>query len=359
VVTRLDVAALLGLLALAALLLAALLVASWWHRRRVARRAHLRRAVQPMLAAAAAVQPDPGPSGPAWLDDLSNADARLALVACLEALPGLDSAAADRVRALLRRSRAARRERGRLEHRSAARRIEACRFSGRLGDTGAVPLLIRLLHDRDPAVRREAIRALGELRAVEAVPDIADAIEVAGEWDNLLLVMALIRMGPACAPAIGALLRAPAARSPATLKGLLQVTSRIGVAADHGVIRSLASHQDLEVRVEAVRVLGAIGPEARSGDVCLAAMDDGEWPVRAVAAASLGRLRDERALPRLAQAMGDPAYWVRHHVAEAMASLGEPGAVALRSALDHANPFVRDMAAQALFMRALADGEAA
>jgi HEAT repeat protein len=88
-------------------------------------------------------------------------------------------------------------------------------------------------------------------------------------------------------------------------------------------------------------------------------MDDAEWPVRAIAAASLGRLRDERALPRLARAMGDPAYWVRHHVAEAMASLGEAGAVALRRALDDANPFVRDMAAQTLFMRALADGEAA
>jgi hypothetical protein len=57
--------------------------------------------------------------------------------------------------------------------------------------------------------------------------------------------------------------------------------------------------------------------------------------------------------------MGDPAYWVRHHVAEAMASLGEPGAEALRRARHDANPFVRDMAAQALFMHALPEGEAA
>jgi hypothetical protein len=57
--------------------------------------------------------------------------------------------------------------------------------------------------------------------------------------------------------------------------------------------------------------------------------------------------------------MGDPAYWVRHHVAEAMASLGEAGDVALRDALRDANPFVRDMAAQVLFMGALAEGEAA
>ena len=357
-VSRPGLTALLGLLALAALLLAALLVVNWWHRRREARGAALRRVLQPMLIARP-VEPDPTPSAPLWMDDLSSADGRLALVTCLEALPGLDPAAADRVRVLLRRSRAARRELDRLGHRSAARRIEACRFAGRLGDAAAVSRLVQLLQDRDRAVRREAIRALGELRAVDAVPDIAGAIETMEEWGNLLLVMALIRMGPACAPAIGALLAAPGARSQATIKGQLQVTSRIGVAADPGAIRSLAAHEDLEIRVEAVRVLGAIEPDPRSGDVCLAAMDDAEWPVRAIAAASLGRLQDGRALPRLARAMGDPAYWVRHHVAEAMASMGEPGAEALRRALRDANPFVRDMAAQVLFMRALADGEAA
>jgi HEAT repeat protein len=335
VVTRPDVAVLLGLTAVATLLLAALLVLNWWHRCRDERLARLS------------------------LEDLSHAESRLELIACLEALPGLDAAEADRVRDMLSLSHAARCELARLGSHSASRRAEACRFAGRLGDTAAVPRLVGLLCDRDPAVRREAIRALGQLRAVETVPDIADAIEGLKEWNNLLLLMALIRMGPACAPAIGALLAVPGARSTAMLKGLLQVTSRIGVATDPAVVRSLASHDDMEIRVEAMRVLGAVAPDPRSGDVCLAAMDDPEWPVRAIAASSLGRLRDERAVVRLRQAMGDPAYWVRHHVAEAMASMGEPGAEALRDAVSDANPFVRDMAAQALFMRALSDGEAA
>lgn len=355
--TRLEVALLLGLSAVATLLLATLLVVSWWHRRRDARDARLRRSLQPMLASDAEL--DRRASASLWLDDLSRGDGRLALVACLEALPGLDPTAADRVRSVLRRSRPAQRELRRLAHRSAARRVVACRLAGRLGDTGAVPPLVRLLRDRDLRVRREAIRALGDLHAVETVPDIAAAIEAAGEWSNLLLLMALVRMGPACAPAIGVLLAAPGDRSPAMLKGLLMVTSRIGVVADPALIRSLAAHQEPEVRVEAVRVLGVIPPDPASGDICLAAMDDAEWPVRAIAASSLGRLRDARALPRLARAMGDPAYWVRQHVAEAMASMGDPGTEALRRALEDANPFVRDMAAQVLFMRAAARSEAA
>jgi HEAT repeat protein len=335
VVSRPEVAVFLGLLTLAALLLASLLGLNWWHRRRDERLSRLS------------------------LDDLSHAEDRLELLACLEALSRVDTAEADRVRDMLSLSPAARRELARLESFYASRRAEACRFAGRLGDTAAVPRLVELLCDRNPAVRREAIRALGQLRAMETVPDIADAIEGLKEWNNLLLLMALIRMGPGCAPAIGALLAEPGARSPAMLKGLLQVTSRIGVARDPAVIRSLASHHDMEIRVEAVRVLGAIEPDSRSGDVCLAAMDDAEWPVRAIAASSLGRLRDERAVARLRGAMGDPAYWVRHHVAEAMAFLGAPGSEALRGALHDANPFVRDMAAQVLFMGALAEGEAA
>jgi HEAT repeat protein len=334
-VIRFEAAVLLAVTAVAAMLLATLLAINWSHRRRDAGLARLR------------------------LDDLLHAESRLELIACLGALASLDAAEADRVRDMLSLSPAGRGELGRLGHRSAARRIEACRFAGKLGDTAVVPRLVQLLRDRDPGVRREAIRALGELRAVETVPEIAGAIEGLGEWSNLLLLMALIRMGPASAPAIGALLGAPGARSPAMIKGLLQVSSRIGVAADPAVIRSLASHQDPEVRVDAVRLLGSIAPDPRSGDVCLAAMDDAEWPVRAIAASSLGRLRDERSLARLARSMGDPAYWVRHHVAEAMASLGEPGAEALRRARHDANPFVRDMAAQALFMHALPEGEAA
>lgn len=343
------------LVAGAALLFAALLLLNWRHRRGDARAARLRQSLEPMLAGWA--ERAPAPSEVEWFARLPRGDGRTVLVACLEALPGLAPDAAERVRGAIQRSGLAGREVALLRHRLAARRIEGCRFAGRMGDTGAVPLLVERLRDRDLAVQREAIRALGELRAVEAVGDIAETIEARSEWGNLLLVMALIRMGPESASRIGALLAV--SKSPAMTKALLQVTSRLGVAADPAMIRALAAHPDPEVRVEAVRALGAIAPDGESSSVCLAAMDDPEWPVRALAAWSLGRVGDERTIARLTRAMGDPAYWVRHHVAEAMAALGEPGAAALRRGLKDENPFVRDMAAQTLFMRALTEGEAA
>ena len=349
-------AAVLGaLLALAACLCATLLLLNWWHRLADRRQTRVRQTLAPMLASwrarpATAAQI-------AWLSALGREDGRSALAACLEALADLEPEPADQVRTALRQSGLAGREIARVADHDPARRASACRVAGRVGEAVAIPLLTERLRDQAPEVRRAAVRALGELRAVEAIDAIAETIEAMGEWTNLLLVMALVRMGPAAAPAVGRLLAA--SRSSAMTKALLQVTGRIGVAADPALVRVLAAHREPEVRVEAIRVLGTIAADAEAAAVCLDAMDDPEWPVRALAAWAVGRVGDDRALARLSRAMGDPAYWVRHHVAEAMGALGERGAEALRRGLADDNPFVRDMAAQALYMRSQRDGEAA
>ena len=345
-------AALVAFLCLAAKMVVALLVLNWWHRRSDRRQAHLRRTVTAMLTAWHQRPPTPGDI--LWLSSQGPGGGRTALGACLEALPGLEREHAGRVREALSRSGLGARETARVSHRDPSRRAAACRVIGRLGEPGAVGLLVERLQDRAPEVRREAVRALGELRAVEAIDVIAHTIETMGEWSNLLLTMALVRMGPAAAPAIGRLLQV--SRSAAMTKALLQVTGRIGVVADPVMVRVLATHPEPEVRVEAVRVLGAVAPDAESAAICLDAMDDPEWPVRALAAWAIGRVGDERAVARLSRAMGDPAYWVRHHVAEAIGALGARGAAALREGLSDQNPFVRDMAAQALYMRAAREG---
>lgn len=210
-----------------------------------------------------------------------------------------------------------------------------------------MPALLLRLEDRAPGVRRRAIVALCDLRAIQALDRIVSVMDATGGWSDLLAVMAISRMGPAAGPRVGTLLAA--AKSPATLKGLLQVTGQLGCAADPDLVRRLAGHAEPEVRVEAMRTLGHIAPDTESVEVCLAAMDDPAWPTRALAARSLGRLGDPRAITRLERAMGDTAYWVRHHAGQALAQLGEPGQQALRRLLTNANPFVRDMATEMLF----------
>lgn len=345
---------LLALLATASLLLLVLLAGNRWHARQTVRAAEVERDIARMLADW--TDRDPSPAELEALSRLRRALRRVVLRWCARALPEGDPGQAERARDALRRSGLLNGELARLQHRSAVERVEACRVLGRLGVPESRPLLIERLRDRDPAVRREAIGALGDLHAVEALEEVVGAIEAAGDWGNLLAVIVLVRMGRGSVPRIGALLRS--SRSPAMTKALLQVTGQLGAAADPALVRGLTTHHDPEVRVEAIRALGTLAPDPDAVAACLRAMDDSEWPVRALAAWSLGRLGDTRAIDRLRLAMGDPAYWVRHHVAEAMAALGEPGEKALRGATSDPNPFVRDMAAQALYLRA-ARGEAA
>ncbi len=350
-----EVGLLLTLLATAAMLVGVLLLSSRWHGRRADRASHLEQTLERML---------PGwgerglsPSELDWLTHLSAADRRVLLGFCIRMFPGLEQDASERIRGALCHSGLLEPEVARLRHWSALQRIEACRILGRVGQADAIPPLVERLRDPDTAVRRQAIGALADLGAVEALGPVVEAIDAAAEWGNLLVIMAVARLGPARAPQIGALLEA--SRSPAMTKALLQVTGLLRVAADPASVRALATHPDPEIRIEAIRALGALAPDVESVTVCLAAMDDPEWPARALAARSLGRLGDKQAIPRLERAMGDTAYWVRHHVAEAMAELGEAGEAALRRGLDNANPFVQDMAAQVLFMHGLLAGDTA
>lgn len=345
---------LLALVATAAMLVVALLLCNRWHSRQADGARRLVRTLEGMLPRW--VERGHSATEVDWLTHLSEADRQVLLGFCIGMLPRLDRDAAERIRGVLCQSGLLEREVARLRRRSPTQRAEACLILGRLRQVDAIPLLVERLRDVDSAVRRQAIGALADLGAVEALGAVAEAIDVSADWSNQLAIMALARMGPASSSQVGALLAG--SRSPAMTKALLQVTGQLGVAADPAAVRALASHPDPEIRIEAVRTLGNIAPDPESVTVCLTAMDDSEWPARALAAWSLGRLRDGRAIPRLERAMGDTAYWVRHHAAEAIAGLGEAGETALQRRLSDANPFVRDMAAQVLFMRVLPAGGA-
>jgi HEAT repeat protein len=350
-----ELGLLLTLLASAGMLVLALPLCGWWRNRRAKLAQELEQTVGCMLQSW--VDREPSPAELDWLRLLGPADRRVLFRFCIRVLPTLPSDAAERTRGALRRAGLVDREVAQLRAWFPAERSEACAVLGRLGLADAIPLLVERLGDRDARVRCEAIAALADLQAVDRLDAIVEAIEAKAEWDNLLLVMALVRMGPVSVPRIGALLER--SQSPAMTKSLLQVTGRLGLAADPAAVRALAVHSDPEVRIEALRTLGSITPAAESVTTCLVAMEDPEWPARALAAWSLGRLGDKRAIPRLQRAMGDPAYWVRHHTAEAIAAMGEVGEAALRRCQSDPNPFVRDMAAQALFMRSVREEGAA
>ena len=176
--------------------------------------------------------------------------------------------------------------------------------------TAALPVIRRTLQDAsaDPAKRKAALKAAAILgpRAVEAIPDVADALddpEFAPEG-----ALALSFMGSAAVP-----------------------TLRDAVTADEPVVRR-----------EALRSLGK--PRERASidpqivvPLLLDALDDADASVRTVAVTYLGIVRDSpaKAVAGLIKALADTEAEVRQAAAVALAAYGtaaEPAVPALRKA---------------------------
>jgi len=123
---------------------------------------------------------------------------------------------------------------------------------------------------------------------------------------------------------------------------------RIGSAAVGPLTRALA-HPRAQVRVGAVRALGAIGLEARAAGPALAKLLEREdSPRRAVVAWALGQLRWTEALPALLATLESPERELRDSAKFALARMGEAAVPGLMAKLDHEDLSVRVYAVEAL-----------
>ena len=84
-----------------------------------------------------------------------------------------------------------------------------------------------------------------------------------------------------------------------------------------------------------------------AGPLLVQALQDPEWPVRAVAAKSLAMLRYAPSVPELCNALRDSEWWVRANAAEALRELGQAGLTGLEAMLDDEDTYARH---QAVFM---------
>ncbi|MFM8551180.1 MAG: HEAT repeat domain-containing protein, partial [Nitrospiraceae bacterium] len=142
-------------------------------------------------------------------------------------------------------------------------RMHAAKALGRVGDVGAVDVLMPLLQDKVKAVRVDAAQALVAIGR-PAVPHLLEAI-THEEW--------VVRLH--AVEALGRL------KSPESVEPLLWL---------------LFNDQDQAVREDAIRSLGEIG-DARAVEFLFLAMKDGG--LRHLAIEALGRIGDRRAVPAL------------------------------------------------------------
>jgi HEAT repeat protein len=197
---------------------------------------------------------------------------------------------------------------------------DRARAAGRLGELGpgaeeAAGELCLLLFDSDQAVRIQAARALGRIRAGGAVPFLLAALPSKKGELRRTIQSALSVIGK---PAVGPL--ATALRDP-----------------------------QAEVREVAAQALGAIGSDAAGAVPGLVlTLQDRSALVRWSAAEALGKIGAPAGVKPLVAALKDRERVLSYQAALALGRIGKPAVPELRAALAHKSPLVRRHAALAL-----------
>ena len=119
-----------------------------------------------------------------------------------------------------------------------------------------------------------------------------------------------------------------------------------------GAVWSLTAALDSandDIRIGAVRALGAIGPDARTAGPALADLLERETgALQAAAAWALGRLRWSKAVPQLLAAIEQPDDELRDNAKFALSHMGDAAVPGLIDKLEHDDPVVRLSVADAL-----------
>lgn len=263
-------------------------------------------------------------------------------------------------------------------------RMEAARALARCGSEAAIPSVIAKLHDPSVLVRTAAGMTLGTSTHPSVIPALLDATKDP-DWhvraQAILSLAQVIQQDKSKIAQVTdvfisklqedefALVRDRAADALAfvgddrSIEALVRAVVSDNRDARFHAARALvtgksvkalprlaahAKHEDPEVRLKVVEVMGALGGEAQLGTV-VEAVEDTDSNVRLAAVAALRRLQQRSGTPALREKVSDPNPHVRAASARAIGDLGDKEAVPqLIGLLRDPNGFVRGAAAEAL-----------
>lgn len=259
-----------------------------------------------------------------------------------ELAPSLEGAQRVTLRDLATRLGLTARAKGRCRSRLWWRRLYAARLLTLIdGGEDVMPSLIR---DPHQLVRTQ----VAEWASQHATPSMLTALVGLLDDEKRIARFAvqdtLLRIGR---PAVPVLVDAVAKMSPRGIASGLLVAARLGDAELLPLGLALADHAAAMVREQAADVLGAIGGDAAVA-VLASMLDDPATDVRQAAARGLGRLEHWESATALLPLMGDSTWLVRRESALALAAMGAPGSLILRTAQQGEDRFAADIAAQAL-----------
>jgi HEAT repeat protein len=332
VVFGVDLVLLLGLVSLKAV-----------HRRRMARHEARRAAYVVVLSRHLAFEHHTDPIGAKAGDDDAFIDAVIDLRNIvtgseIETLAGI----VDRVGL-------AKHQVARLEARfPLGRRLRAAVSLAEMGDESTAPVLISHLDDREAEVRIQCGRGLGRMQYTPAIDAILERIGKEPPWVRARFADTLVGFGAKATWPLIAYIRVNLDHDDNV--GVLEVIRVLKTVGDRDagppLLDLLGVAKDPEVQIAAIDALGAVGGPLAVGRL-VEWFRSPDWRLRAKAATSLGEIGDPSVIATLAGGLHDENWWVRRNSAAALASL-PAGEATLIGAVQSADPFARDAAAEAL-----------
>ena len=200
-------------------------------------------------------------------------------------------------------------------------------FAESLGQVGkpAVPLLLEALaHHPNVVVRRAAAKTLTLIADPEAVPHLIHAL--LNDEDTVVKgssVGALAKTGEAAVPALLKILADP--EHPESTKGhAAWALAFIGVEAKEFLYQEISSDSPV-VRAAVVGAIAKVAqdkPEEQAFNTLVNALNDDDENVRSEAAAVLGNLTYQPAIPKLVELLGHPSGESRKSAALALMKIG-------------------------------------
>jgi hypothetical protein len=154
---------------------------------------------------------------------------------------------------------------GAAAHLDPSVRGDAARLAAAVGGRGGLRVLLDLLVDREPAVKRAAAQALGSLGDTSAVPFLARVVSDGGDEEVQVAAIAALgrlRSGEALSTLLGVVNRRGGLFGAKKLSrprvAAIAAIGRIPTQAAREAIHSLAGGKDAEIAAEAQRVLGTL-----------------------------------------------------------------------------------------------------
>lgn len=212
---------------------------------------------------------------------------------------------------------------------------------------GGEEVMPALIHDHHQLVRTQ----VAEWAAMHPTPAILAALAgLLGDQERIARFAVqdtLLRIGR---PAVPVLIGSLGTMGRLGIASGLLVAARLGDPEFLPLALSFADHPAEEVRAASADALGALGGDEAVDTLCRL-LGDPAMEVRRAAAGALGRLQHWASAAALLPLLGDPTWPVRRQSAIALAAMGAPGALILRTALVGRDRFAADIAAQALSAR--------